>query len=368
MSFPCTALQLAAGLALATVTAAAGAVRGAGATCNQVWTLRGDEGVNACSGGLACRTLDGFDQCATALAEGDACPAGDVYDACDAGLYCYAGKCVTAKNIGEDCDNYSACGKVSYCVKIVDGGAQCSDFLAEGMTCYVDSPFSCQNGLTCRDIGAGPVCLSRSDKTEACNYEYDWFVAHSLSLVRRGLLPYLCRRYEGHILLHYFGQPLTFRSIPIIPGSLTGLACIDGTCTDLVELGGACKYSDQCVDDLACSSASYRCTTRADLSGDAPTQAPTATEGRDPKSPQAGAKGGVNVAAVAGGAAGGVGLLAVLAIFCGCFALRRRRAGNNGKNNETPIVDEAAPSGVGSPGQTQSEDAAVSWVDAMGLR
>jgi hypothetical protein len=122
------------------------------------------------------------------------------------------------------------------------------------------------------------------------------------------------------------------------------------------------------VDDLACGETSRLCTNRTELSGKATTQAPTVTVGRDVKSPQDAGNDRVNVAAVAGGAAGGVGLLTVLAIFCGCFALRRRRAGNNGKNSEVPIVDEAAPSGVGSPSQTQSEDAPVSWVDAMGLR
>jgi hypothetical protein len=122
------------------------------------------------------------------------------------------------------------------------------------------------------------------------------------------------------------------------------------------------------VDDQACGETSKLCTKRTDLSGKATTQAPTVTVGCDVKSPQDAGNGRVNVAAVAGGVAGGVGLLAVLAIFGGCFALRRRRAGNNGKSSEAPIVDEAAPRGVGSPSQTQSEDAAVSWVDAMGLR
>jgi hypothetical protein len=122
------------------------------------------------------------------------------------------------------------------------------------------------------------------------------------------------------------------------------------------------------VDDLTCDETSGLCTERTDLSGKVATQGPTVTTRRDLKPSPVGEKGGVNVAAVAGGAAGGVGLLAVLAILCGCFALKRRRAGKNGNNNGAPIVNEAAPSGVGSVDHTHSEDAAVSWVDAMGLR
>jgi hypothetical protein len=175
-----TALQLAAGLALATVAATAGTARDAGDNCLVEWSLRGDEGVNACSGGLGCRALDGFFQCAAALAGGDACPAGDSIDACGVGLYCYAGKCVAAKVVGEDCDDYSACGKTAYCGDTYDASGQCKEFIAEGKKCPLEFKGACQNGLTCRDIGAGPVCLPRSDKTEACDSENDWFVARSL--------------------------------------------------------------------------------------------------------------------------------------------------------------------------------------------
>jgi hypothetical protein len=174
------ALQLAAGLALAGVAAAAGAERNAGDSCLPVWTLRGDDGVSACSGGLTCRNIDGFYQCAAALAEGDACSSGDSHDPCGVGVYCYAGKCVAAKAVGEDCDKFDACGKTAYCVKTVDGGAQCADFLAEDATCEWDLAVACANGLTCRNIGAGTVCVPRSDKTGACDVDTDWFVARSL--------------------------------------------------------------------------------------------------------------------------------------------------------------------------------------------